>query len=101
MLSALLLAFLFTLSFQGIVGIYFCYFFADSTEISTSFPNNVSWKKVDTWNAEVVDVPYLLLTMLSALLLAFLFTLSFRGIVGIYFCYFFAVAVVAFLSLRV
>jgi len=58
------------------------------------------WEKVDIWNATIVNVPYLLLTLYCSLTIAFFFTLSFRGIMNIYFCYWFAVIVVGALSVR-
>ena len=51
----------------------------------------------DIWNTHVVDVPYLLITLLCALQVAFLFTLAFRGYVNIRTCYWTSATVVAVL----
>lgn len=49
----------------------------------------------DVWNTHVVDISYLLITLLCAVQVAFLFTLAFRSYVNIRTCYWTAAAVVA------
>lgn len=67
-----------------------------------SWIETLSWDAPRRWNAEVIDEPYLILTMLCTMLVAFLFTLAFRGrVVGIKACYWISAAVVTSLGARV
>lgn len=72
-------------------------------EMATSaWIDSLSWDAATRWNTAVIDEAYLLLTMLCTMLVAFLFTLAFRGyFIGIKACYWISAAVVASLAARV
>jgi len=61
---------------------------------------SLSWDRVVEWNSNVVDVPYLLLTLFCTIQVAFMFTLAFRNYVHIQVCYWVAAAVVFALCVR-
>jgi len=58
-----------------------------------------AWERVDNWNTNVINVPYLLLILFSALQIAFLFTIAFRGHIHIKTCYWIAAGVVGMLCI--
>jgi len=59
-----------------------------------------AWERVDHWNTDVVNIPYLLLVLWCTLQIAFMFTIAFRGHIHIKTCYWFAAGVVGMLCCR-
>ncbi len=59
-----------------------------------------NWGDVHHWNHHRVDETYLLLTLLCALQIAFMFTVAFRGRMSIKTCYWIAAAEVGLLCIR-
>ena len=59
-----------------------------------------NWDAVHKWNKDRVDETYLLLTLLCALQIAFMFTIAFRGRMSIKICYWLAALEVGFLCIR-
>lgn len=77
----------------------------DTVESSsiTSFSSvleNLNWDNVHQWNLYTINETYLLLTLFSALQVAFMFTLAFRGRMSIKSCYWIAALVVGLLCIR-
>lgn len=75
-------------------------FKALSVESLKSSLTNARWHHVHEWNTERVDETYLLLTLLCALQIAFMFTVAFRGRMSIQRCYWIAAAEVTLLCIR-
>ena len=64
------------------------------------FMIDLNWDDVHNWNQYRVDETYLLLTLLCALQIAFMFTVAFRGRMSIRACYWIAAAQVGLLCVR-
>ena len=61
---------------------------------------HMSWERVHAWNALQVNETYLLLTLWCALQIAFMFTVAFRGLMNIRYCYWIAAVQVGLLCVR-
>lgn len=70
------------------------------SSIQSHLNSSEVWEKVNYWNENIVDVHYLILTLLCALQVAFMFSVSFRGHLDIRICYWIAALVVGFLCIR-
>jgi len=70
------------------------------SSIQSQLNSSEVWEKVNYWNENIVDVHYLILTLLCALQVAFMFSVSFRGHLDIRICYWIAALVVGFLCIR-
>jgi hypothetical protein len=66
----------------------------------TTFMSDPNWDDVHRWNQNRVDETYLLLTLLCALKIAFMFTVAFRGRMSIRTCYWIAAVEVGLLCVR-
>lgn len=83
-------------------------FIGFSTDTFMQFPkldkgmliSDRNWNDVNDWNKNRVNETYLLLTLLCALQIAFMFTLAFRGLISIRFCYWIAAVQVGLLCIR-
>jgi len=75
-----------------------------STVLATTENDNhdilLNWDDVQYWNHHRVDETYLLLTLLCALQIAFMFTVAFRGRMSIKACYWIAAIEVGLLCIR-
>ena len=65
-----------------------------------TFLTDAKWHDVHSWNQNRIDETYLLLTLLCALQIAFMFTIAFRGRMSIQVCYWIAAAEVGLLCVR-
>jgi len=61
---------------------------------------NPNWDGAHNWNQNRVNETYLLLTLLCALQIAFMFTVAFRGRMSIKYCYWIAAIEVGLLCMR-
>lgn len=67
---------------------------------SSLVSSSMNWDEVHDWNQNKVDETYLLLTLFCALQIAFMFTLAFRGLMSIRYCYWIAAIQVGLLCIR-
>ena len=74
--------------------------FKDNITVFSSCVNYTNWDDVHHWNQNKVNESYLLLTLLCALQIAFMFTVAFRGWMSIRYCYWIAVIEVGMLCVR-
>jgi hypothetical protein len=72
-------------------------FFNKISNQSAGHDFSFDWTEVHRWNTEKVNETFLLLTLLCALEIAFMFTLAFRGMLSIQTCYWSAAIQVALL----
>jgi len=72
----------------------------DGQPLISEFVNNLNWDAVHNWNQYRVNETYLLLTLLCALQIAFMFTVAFRGRMSIKSCYWIAAIEVGLLCVR-
>ena len=66
----------------------------------SNYINHAHWDDVHNWNQNKVNEKYLLLTLLCALQIAFMFTVAFRGKMSIKVCYWIAAVEVGLLCVR-
>jgi hypothetical protein len=69
-------------------------------DMDKTFLANPNWNNVHNWNKDRVNETYLLLTLLCALQIAFMFTIAFRGRMSIKYCYWIAAIEVGLLCVR-
>jgi|AntRauTorckE5430_2_1112549.scaffolds.fasta_scaffold05050_2 hypothetical protein len=72
----------------------------EGQSLISEFVNNLNWDAVHNWNQYRVNETYLLLTLLCALQIAFMFTVAFRGRMSIKSCYWIAAIEVGLLCIR-
>lgn len=76
----------------------FPFFSVDKLVDTNSY--HMSWERVHAWNDLQVNETYLLLTLWCALQIAFMFTVAFRGLMNIRYCYWIAAVQVGLLCVR-